>query len=192
MLGATAGDRPPMLEDIESRSPEESDRANSRRSVLPPRVRRRRRRTWLLVVCGLLVISVGGFFLWRYFWSFESTDDAQVDAHLYPVSARISGHVIRVNVGDNEYVHKGRVLVEIDPRDYEVAVDQARADLENAMATAQSSHLDIPITTQNTSSQLQTTAADVEKAQAGITIAEKQFAAAKAQVEQAEANDIKS
>src|SRR5262249_5887434 len=167
-------------------------RANSGRSVLPPRVRRRRRRTWLLVVCGLLVMSIGGFFLWRYFWSFESTDDAQVDAHLYPVSARISGHVIRVNVGDNEYVHKGTVLVEIDPKDYQVAVDQARADLENALATAQSSHLDIPITTENTSSQLQTTAADVDKAQAGIIAAEKQFAAAKAQVDQAEANEVKS
>ena len=181
-----------MSEHIESPSQPNSERANSERSVLPPRARRRRRRIWLLIIGGLLVLSVCSFFLFRYFWSFESTDDAQVDAHLYPVSARITGHVIRVNVGDNEYVQKGSVLVEIDPKDYQVAVDQARADLENAVATSESQHFDIPVTTQNTSSQLKTTSADVERTQAGVVAAEKQLAAAKAQVEQAEANEIKA
>ncbi len=181
-----------MPEQTESPSQTESDRPNSKRSVLPPRARRRHRRVWFLIIGGLLVLSIGGFFLWRYFSSFESTDDAQVDAHLYPVSARITGHVIRVNVGDNEYVQKGSVLVEIDPKDYQVAVDQARADLENAIATSESQHFDIPITTRNTSSQLQTTSADVQRAEAGVIAAEKQLAAAKAQVEQAEANEIKA
>jgi membrane fusion protein (multidrug efflux system) len=69
-----------------------------------------------------VVVLVGGFFLWRYLSSYESTDDAQADVHLYPVSARISGYVVRVNVDDNQWVQKGIVLVEIDPKDYEVAV----------------------------------------------------------------------
>src|SRR6516162_6416536 len=85
----------------------------------------------IFALAGLVVI-VASFFLWRYLSSYESTDDAQVDVHLYPVSSRISGYVIKVNVGDNQYVQKGAVLVEIDPRDYEVAVAQARANLANA------------------------------------------------------------
>src|SRR5215469_13991843 len=71
------------------------------------------RRNVLLMVIGLVAV-VAGFFLWRYLGSYESTDDAQVDAHLYPVSARVSGYVVKVDVGDNQEVQKGAVLVEID------------------------------------------------------------------------------
>jgi membrane fusion protein (multidrug efflux system) len=135
---------------------------------------------------------VGGFFLWRYLGGYESTDDAQVDAHLYPVSARVSGYVVKVNVDDNQYVQKGAVLVEIDPKDYEVAVEQAKANLANAEATAQSLNIDVPITTVNTSSQLKFATSGVEDAGAGITNAEKQLAAAQAQLDAAEANDVKA
>jgi membrane fusion protein, multidrug efflux system len=160
-----------------------------------PLPRRRKRwgwRTGLLVLVGLAIVVGGGLFLWRYLTSYESTDDAQVDAHLHPVSARIRGHVIRVNVGDNEYVKKGTVLVEIDPRDYEVAVDQAKADLATAEASAQSSHIDIPITTTTTSSQIDFAAADVDKNRAAVAAAEKQLAATIEQVKQAQANDEKA
>ncbi|MGH7487403.1 MAG: HlyD family secretion protein, partial [bacterium] len=112
--------------------------------------------------------------------------------HLYPVSARISGHVIKVNVDDNQYVQKGDVLVEIDPKDYEVAVEQAQASLASAEATAQSLNITVPITSVSTSSQLRFTASDVENAHAGILAAEQQLAATHAQVEAAEANDVKA
>jgi membrane fusion protein (multidrug efflux system) len=138
----------------------------------------------------LLVIAVG-YFLWRYLASYESTDDAQVDVHLSPVSARISGYVIKVLAGDNQYVEQGTELVEIDPTDYQVAVDKAKADLANAEATAQSVNLTVPIASVNTSSQLNFSASDVDNASAGIIGAEKQLAATHAQVEQAEANDVK-
>ena len=149
-----------------------------------------RRRLFILV--GAVVVVVGGFFFWRYLSSYESTDDAQVDVHLYPVSPRISGYVIKVNVEDNQYVEKGTVLVEIDPKDYEVAVAQARANLANAEATAQSLNITVPITSVSTESQLTFTASDVQTATAGIVAAEKQLTAAQAQVEQAEANDVKA
>ena len=155
------------------------------------RARPKRRRNMLIVV-GLLVVLVGGIFLWRYLTSYESTDDAQVDAHLYPVSARISGYVIQVNVGDNQYVQQGTVLVEIDPKDYQVTVDQARANLASAEATARSLNINVPVTSVNSSSQLRFTAADVENASAAVVVAEKQLAAAHAQLEQAEANDKKA
>src|SRR4029453_2993018 len=91
----------------------------------------------MLSVIAFVVLGAGALFLWRYFSSYESTDDAQVDAHLYPVSARVPGHVIRVNVGDNEWVHKGAVLVEIDPKDYQVAVAVVAAEKQLAAAQEQ-------------------------------------------------------
>jgi membrane fusion protein (multidrug efflux system) len=138
-----------------------------------------------------LLILVGAV-LWRYFSSYESTDDAQVDVHLYPVSARVSGHVLLVNVDDNQWVDKGAVLVEIDPKDYEVAVAQAQANLDASEATARSLNITVPITSVNTSSQLASTAADVENAQAGLIAAKRQLVAAHAQLVSAEANDVKA
>jgi membrane fusion protein (multidrug efflux system) len=140
----------------------------------------------------VLLVLVGGLFLWRYLGSYESTDDAQVDAHLYPVSGRISGYVTKVNVDDNQYVQRGAVLVEIDPKDYEVAIEAAKANLASAEATAQSMNIDVPITSANTSSQLKFTSSGVENAGAGIANAENRVSAAHAQLEAAEANDVKA
>jgi membrane fusion protein, multidrug efflux system len=153
---------------------------------------RSKRRKTVLIGSAALVLIVGAVVLWRYFGSYESTDDAQVDVHLYPISARVSGYVTKVNVEDNQYVHKGDVLVEIDPRDYEVAAAQARASLASAEATAQSLNIAVPITSVNTSNQLQVSTSDVENANAGILVAQAQLAAARAQLEQAQANDVKA
>jgi membrane fusion protein, multidrug efflux system len=151
---------------------------------------KRRRNIVLLVV--IVVVIIGGVFLWRYLSSYESTDDAQADVHLYPVSARVSGYVVKVNVDDNQWVEKGTVLVEIDPKDYEVAVAQAQANLANAEATAQSLNITVPITSVNSSSQLRFTASGIEDASAGVAAAEKQLTAAHSQAESAEANDVKA
>lgn len=164
--------------------------AASRRVALR-RHPRTKRRTVLFVLIVMFVVA-GSILLWRYFASYESTDDAQVDVHLYPVSARVSGYVVKVNVNDNQYVEQGTVLVEIDPRDYQIAADKARADLANAEATARSLNISVPITSVSTSSQLTFSASDVENANAGIIAAEKQLAAADAQVEEAQANDVKA
>ncbi len=153
---------------------------------------RRRPRVRLFLISAAIVLLVGGFFAWRYFSSYESTDDAQVDGHLMPLSARISGYVLRVNVDDNQYVHRGDVLVEIDPRDYQVAVDQAGAEAANAEATARSLGIDVPVTHVNTTSQISTSEADVANAQAGIAVAQQQLDAARAQLVQAQANDVKA
>jgi membrane fusion protein (multidrug efflux system) len=166
------------------------ENAVSRRDTVK-RSRFKFRRPVVLIPLALLVIA-GAVLLWLYFASYESTDDAQVDVHLYPVSPRISGYVIKVNINDNQYVQAGTVLVEIDPKDYEVAVSKARADVANAEATAKSLNITVPITSVNTSSQLRFAVSDVENATAGIVAAEKQLAAAHAQVEQAEANDVRA
>ena len=158
----------------------------------PPASARSKRRRNLIIVVVVLVVVIGGIFLWRYLSSYESTDDAQVNVHLYPVSARVSGYVVKVNVDDNQWVEKGTVLVEIDPKDYEVALAQAQANLANAEATAQSLNITVPITSVNTSSQLKFAASGIEDANAGVAAAEKQVSAAHAQVEEAEANDVKA
>jgi membrane fusion protein (multidrug efflux system) len=166
-----------------------------RESSIPPsrpHYKRSHSRRNILIVLIVIVVIAGGLFLWRYLGSYESTDDAQVDAHLYPVSARVSGYVVKVNVDDNQYVQKGAVLVEIDPKDYEVAVEQAKANLASTEATAQSMNIDVPITTVNTSSQLKFAASGVEDAGAGIANSEKQLAAAQAQLDAAEANNVKA
>ena len=157
-----------------------------------PSYRSPKRRRTLVILIGVVVLLIGGVFLWRYFNSYESTDDAQADVHLYPVSARISGYVVRVNVEDNQWVQKGTVLVEIDPKDYEVAVAQAQANLSNAEATAQSLNVTVPITTINTASQLKFTASDIENAQAGIIAAQRQLTASHAQLDEAEANNVRA
>jgi len=153
---------------------------------------RGKRRRNLIIMIAAAVVVVGGLFLWRYLSSYESTDDAQADVHIYPVSARISGYVIRVNVNDNQWVNQGDVLVEIDPTDYQVALAQAQANLANAEATARSLNITVPITSVNTVSQLQFTASGIEDARASVSAAEKQLAAAHQQVEAAQANDVKA
>jgi len=158
----------------------------------PRYTRSNKRRNILIIVVIAAVVLVGGLFLWRYLGSYESTDDAQVDAHLYPVSSRISGYVTKVNVDDNQYVQKGALLVQIDPKDYEVAVEEAKANLASAEATAQSLNINVPITSVNTTSQLKFAASGVEDAGAAIANAENQVAAAHAQLEVAQANDVKA
>jgi len=168
------------------------------RPAPPTRDFRLRRSAWrnprvrLAVMIGSLIIVVAALLLWHYFSSYESTDDAQIDGHVNSISARISGHVSKLNVTDNQYVQAGTVLVEIDPTDYQVAVDRARADYADAQAAAHAATENVPMTSITTTSQLTSSQADVEDARAGINAAKQQFMAAKAQLQQAEANNAKA
>lgn len=166
-------------------------------SAAPPGSRRSRffrdrpAARWFLIA-ALIALAIGGYFAWRYFSSYESTDDAQVDGYLYPVSARISGYVSHVYVTDNELVQPGQVLVEIDPRDYQVALDQAQAALSDAEATARAAGITVPVTTVSTNSQVATSEAEITNAEAGISAAQQQFDASRAQLVQAQANNTKA
>src|SRR5260370_42178599 len=122
--------------------------ASRESTTAPPstRYKRSNSRRNILIVAIVLVALVGSLFLWRYLGRYESTDDAQVDSHLYPVSARVSGYVTKVNVGDNQFVGKGTVLVYSHPKDYAVSIAAAKADLLNAKATPQSLIITVSIT----------------------------------------------
>jgi membrane fusion protein, multidrug efflux system len=143
-----------------------------------------------IVIIAVIGIGVAGFFIWRHYAQWVSTDDAEIEGYIYPISARISGHVIKVTVENTQYVDKGTVLAELDPTDYDVAVDSAKAQLANAQAAAQGARVGVPITSINTLSQVNTAQADVDNAQSGIAAAEGQFQAAQARLSEAEANDV--
>jgi membrane fusion protein (multidrug efflux system) len=146
----------------------------------------------VFLIVGIVVLLVVGFFLWRYFASYEDTDDAQIDGHLNSISARVSGHVLKLLVEDNQYVPMGTPLIEIDPKDYQVALDKAKADYADAMATADAARVNVPITSVNTTSQTSSAQADVDNATAGIATARQQYSAAQAQLAEAEANNVKA
>jgi membrane fusion protein, multidrug efflux system len=177
----------PQAQSPKSASPPDAESRYPRRSAILGSPR-----TKLALILTGLVILVAVFFLWRYLASYESTDDAQIDGHVNAVSARISGHVIKLNVQDNQYVEKGTVLVETDPADYEVAVAQARGEYEDAQAQASAATINIPINNVSTSSQVSGAQAGVYGAQAGIAMARQQFEAAKSQIAEAEANNTKA
>jgi len=135
----------------------------------------------------ILLILVGGYFLWKHFDAYESTDDAQIDGHINAISARITGNVIQVLTDDEKYVKAGDVLVRIDPNDYQVAVAKAEADLADAEAALQGSRTDIPITSTNTASQLKTAHSGRTNASAGLVGAQRQLDAAQARLDTAKA-----
>jgi membrane fusion protein, multidrug efflux system len=112
----------------------------------------------------------------------ETTDDAQVDAHVTQIAARVGGTVLRVLVEDNRAVDAGATLVEIDPRDYQVAVDRARAALADSEAAAVAAQSEVPITSASAGSNLTTARGGVVQATSGVAAAQKQVEAAQARV----------
>jgi membrane fusion protein (multidrug efflux system) len=153
---------------------------------------RRRSMVRWVALGAVIALAVVGFFVWRYLNTYEATDDAQVDGHINSVSARVAGYVLKVNVDDNQSVQKGAVLVEIDPRDYQVALERAKAELADAEATAQAMNLNVPVETIGTTTQVSTSEANVQASQAGVGAAKQQLDSARAQLQQAEANNARA
>jgi len=148
--------------------------------------------TRMLLLGCLLSLLVGGIVAWRYYAVRETTDDAQIDGDIYTISARITGHVNKVDAENNDFVKAGTALVELDPQDYEVALDRALGDLANAKAAAAAASVGVPITSVTTSNQETAAGDDVRNAEAAAAGAEKQRQAAEARVAEAEANNVKA
>jgi membrane fusion protein (multidrug efflux system) len=147
------------------------------------------------ILAGLVVLAialaVGGKFLLSAYLH-ESTDDAQIDGHIMPLSSRINGQVMEVRVQQGQFVHAGDILAVIDPADYNIAVAQAQARLADAEANAASSHLNVPITFATAGGNLDSARVGVINADAGIKAAERNLESAQAALEEAEANAAKS
>jgi membrane fusion protein, multidrug efflux system len=143
------------------------------------------RRRPRLVASAAVVVLVAGVVAWRYFAVRESTDDAQIDGHVNGVAARVGGTVKAVVVEDNQAVEAGAVLVQIDPRDYEVAVAKAQGDLGQALAEEKAARKGVPVTSAATTSRLQT-------AESGLASAQARLVSARARLREAEARNQKA
>lgn len=157
--------------------PGESQRLDlSPERLLSPKVRNR------LMAAGITLVAIAlGLFL--YFHNRESTDDAQVDGHITPVASKIYGRVSKVLVQDNEAVKAGQILAQVDPADYQAAVDQAKAALALAEGEARSAGVDVPRTSENAAS-------DTSGAQAQLAGAQADYLKAQAAYEQAQTADL--
>jgi len=138
-----------------------------------------------LVVVVVAVLGVG-IWLWLTAGR-ETTDDAQIDAHLTQIAARVGGTITKVNVDDNQLVEAGAVLVELDPRDYQVALDKARAELADAEANVLAAQSNVPITSTTAVSNVTNARGGVAQAQSGVAAAEKEVEAARARLVTAQA-----
>jgi membrane fusion protein (multidrug efflux system) len=142
-----------------------------------------------VIVALVILIAIGvGYVIWKDLQRFETTDDAQVDGSIYTISSRISGHVADVLIQDEQVVKAGDVLVRLDPKDYEVAIAKARADLADAIATYQSQRSDVPVTATTTSGTLNNAKSLRLDASAAVSGAERQEGAAQARLATAQAN----
>jgi len=144
---------------------------------------------WAYASIAVALVAAGAVSWWLHARHFETTDDAQVDGHINVVSSRISGTVLYVDprVENNQYVKAGTLLVELDPNDYEAALDHARADLATREASSRSADVNIPITNASAFSQLTLAEAAVDEAEAALATEEANLAAAQHKVQQDQA-----
>jgi membrane fusion protein (multidrug efflux system) len=145
-----------------------------------------------IIVVVLVVLVVVAVAVWWHSTFSEDTDDAQVNGHLIQVSSRIAGQVIKVDVEENQLVKAGDTIAELDPKDFDVAVENAEAALAVARANAAAANVNIPLTSINTGSTLRSSDADVSGAHAGVQQAQQQLSGATATVAQAQANLTKA
>ena len=144
---------------------------------------------FLLVLVGA---AIGGYRLVKYLDSYESTDDAEVDGDIYAVTSRIAGTVKAVYVQDTQEVKAGQLLVELDPRDYEVSLAQAKAALNESRSLVAVAQPNVPITSVSTQTTLSTSVTDIAESRAAVAGAQRDYESAVADVRRAEADNVKA
>ncbi|HET9741582.1 MAG TPA: HlyD family secretion protein [Terriglobales bacterium] len=168
------------------------EREQEEREAAERTAQRRKSRLKKIVPVVVIVIAVGVLLWWLHARQYEDTDDAQVDGHISQISSRVSGYVTKVYVEDNQEVQAGQLLVEIDPRDYEVALAKAQADYADSQASAAAANYNVPITSVSTASQLASAQAEVKNSEAAVAAAHKNLDAAKAKEVAANADNVKA
>jgi membrane fusion protein (multidrug efflux system) len=167
------------LEEVEAQKSSPAPAANTRG----------RRRAFTAFFLILLVAAIAGLIYWLHARQFESTDDAEVDAHLTPISSRIDGTITSVFVDDNQRVKPGDALVNLDPRDYAAALDQALAQLAEARSMVVAQLPNVPITQVENTTNIATGQADVANAAAALAAAERDREVEAAKLSVSEANN---
>src|ERR1051326_8309855 len=164
----------------------------------PPRKERARvflrthRKQVFIAIVIFVVLCIAAIFLILYLRSYESTDDAQVDGHLNAISTRVMGTVSRVYVEDNQTVAAGQLLVELDPRDFQNALDQAKANLSAAAAQLKAENPKVPIIETSNQSEITSSQSAVQNSDQAILAAEQEHQSRLAMLAEAEANNAKA
>ena len=151
----------------------------------------KQRKKIIAALAGAVLIILAAYFI-RNALLYEDTDDAQVNGHVMPLSARVNGHINHVFAIEGQLVHAGDVLVSIEQQDYDIAARQAQANLADALATSASSHWNVPVASATAWSGLDSAKAAVRNAEAGVSAAGQNFEGAKAVLVQAQANAEKT
>lgn len=157
----------------------------------PPKPRKSPLRLIILLLVLAAAIT-GGVLWWIHSGTYESTDDAQVNAHLSAISSRVAGTVTAVYVEENQFVTVGQPIADLDPRDYQNAVDQATSQMLQAEAEVRALNPNVPITETSNRATVSSTEADLANAEAAVSAAERDYEAAEANLRQSEANSAKA
>jgi membrane fusion protein (multidrug efflux system) len=142
----------------------------------------------VFLIAAVLIFAVAAFIAvryWLYSRSHETTDDAFIDAHVTQVSPKVSGYVVKVYVVSNQPVNKGDLLAEIDPRDYETKVEQAKAALAAGQARVKEARTGVELTRASSRANVQQASAAVQQARAGVVASSAQAASDRARTSQA-------
>jgi membrane fusion protein, multidrug efflux system len=137
-----------------------------------------------VIAIVLLAAAAGWYF---YSQGYEDTDDAQVDGHLNPIASRIDGTINAVHVDDNQAVQTGALLVELDPNDDRVALQQAQAQYDQAMAQLGAAHPNLPITRISNLNDLTSQRAEVSGSEAALAAAQHDLDSAVAKLRESQA-----
>ncbi len=154
--------------------------------------KRGRRRAFTIFFLVLLAAALGGLYFYLQSEKFETTDDAQVDTHVSIISARVDGTILRVYVDENQIVKLGEPLVDLDPRDFQVSLDQARAQVAQARSMVTAQQPNVPIAQVESSTNISGAEADVTNAEAAVAAAERDRDAAAAKLTEAQANNARA
>jgi membrane fusion protein, multidrug efflux system len=154
--------------------------------------RQGRSKTIIFAIIAGVIVLVGAIAFWLYSNTYESTDDAQVDGHIDGVTSRIDGVVKAIYVEENQTVQAGQLVADLDPRDYQVAYEQAQAQLLKAEAEARAANPNVPITQTSSKTTISTSESEVANAEAAVASAEGEHAAALARLQEVEANNAKA
>jgi membrane fusion protein, multidrug efflux system len=160
--------------------------------TIPPSATRGRTRAFVIFFIVLAVLATAGTFYWLHVRQFETTDDAQVEAHLNAVSSRVEGTIARVYVENNQLVKANDPLVDLDTNDFQVALDAAEAQLAQARSMVFAQQPNVPLTQALNSTNISGSEADLVDAQAALSAAERDLESAKFKLVQAQANSEKA
>jgi len=174
---------------VADQNPEPATNGDETERGEKPKQKPRRR---FIIIGVVMVLVVGALLFWWRSTFYEDTDDAQINGHLIQISARIAGQVIKIDVEENQFVEKGAEICQLDPRDFEVAVQQDEANLQSAEAAYEAAKVTVPITGISTGSTLRSTSSDVQGSEAQVAASKRQLEAAQAQIAQAQANYTKA